>query len=293
MAELQDWFHKYNGYSFSRHRTYNLCRRQYYYRYIARYLLKPLDDLSIPRLKRLGSLQSKYMLAGKLVHDAIERQLKIREHMDLEYAVDELKRQVDSTFNMADETLSEFHNGESVDEDFFSQTKQKGETLLETFFNEIWPPVAKRDYLEHEEFEGFALMDTRVVLKTDYVSRVGDNVVVTDWKTGKVETDADYEFQVGLYLLWAMDKYEKPYDNVRGELAYLSEGYIKPLTFKPEQLEGFAERVISGFREMNATYEIEDFQAKPSPRKCISCQFATICPDSMHKEYLKDSEENL
>jgi CRISPR/Cas system-associated exonuclease Cas4 (RecB family) len=293
VAQLQDWFHKYNGYSFSRHRQYNLCKRTFYYRYIARYLVDP-GTLSVPRLKRLGELNSRYMLQGKLVHDIIEKEIKSLHRgdgMDPVRAKEALVRQVDSHFNLASEVLTEYHNGQSVDEEFFETAREKGQDHLDVFFNDLWPPVAKRDYLEHEEFEEFHLPDVRVILKTDYVSQVGENVVVTDWKTGDPEKDTDHDFQVAIYLLWAMDKYGKPFENVRGELAYLSEGYIKPLTFDQEQLESYGERIVRGFEEMNASYEADAFPPDPRPGKCISCQFATICEDSMHGDYLQGEEE--
>ena len=229
-----------------------------------------------------------------LVHDIIEKQIKSLHRgdgRDQDRARDELVRQVDSHLNLAEEVLTEYHNGLPVEEGFFESAKEAGKKHLDTFFNDLWPPVAKRDYLEHEEFEEFRLDDVRVILKTDYVSQVGENVVVTDWKTGDPEKDTDYEFQVAIYLLWAMDKYGKPYEQVRGELAYLSEGYIKPLTYGPEELEACGQRILDGFNEMNASYELEAFGSDPRPGKCISCQFARICGDSMHEEYLDRPED--
>ncbi len=295
MAQLQDWFHKYNGYSFTRHRLYKLCKRAFYNRYIARYLVEP-GEISVPKLKRLGGLESRYMLAGKLVHDIIEKQIKtltVGGEMDPEGARNELYRKVDATRELAGELLTEHYNGLELDPEFFERSKEKGRTCLNSFYNEIWPPVVKRDYLEHEEFESFDLMDVRVVLKTDYVSsQPGGLVVVTDWKTGSPESDVDYKFQVAIYLLWAMDKYERPFEQVRGELAYLSEGYILPVSFNAEQLESYGEMIVDGFNEMNRDYDIGCFETAPSPGKCISCQFAEVCEESQHMQYLEHRYED-
>jgi len=70
MANLEDWFFKYNAWSFSKHRLWNLCKRAFYYRYIGT-ALKKSSDLDIFKLKRLKDLNSKYVLQGSLIHEAI------------------------------------------------------------------------------------------------------------------------------------------------------------------------------------------------------------------------------
>jgi hypothetical protein len=44
------------------------------------------------------------------------------------------------------------------------------------------------------------------------------------------------------------------------------------------------EIVASDFEIMNTSYEMDGFPADPSPQKCFTCSFASVCPDSRHKD---------
>jgi CRISPR/Cas system-associated exonuclease Cas4 (RecB family) len=69
-------------------------------------------------------------------------------------------------------------------------------------------------------------------------------------------------------------------DNIGTELVFLKSGDVKPYAFFEEQLADTREMIVKEFEAMNATYEYEDFPPKPSPRECLSCRFAEVCPDS-------------
>jgi hypothetical protein len=74
MPTLENWFFRYNAWSYSKHRLFDLCKRSYYYRYIGT-ALKESKDFDIYKLKRLKDLNSKYALEGLLIHGMIENQI--------------------------------------------------------------------------------------------------------------------------------------------------------------------------------------------------------------------------
>ena len=54
---LEDWYHRYNGWSFSKHRLWNLCKRAYYYRYIGTALKESKDlDTTEDRVNGLDQI---------------------------------------------------------------------------------------------------------------------------------------------------------------------------------------------------------------------------------------------
>ena len=88
-------------------------------------------------------------------------------------------------------------------------------------------------------------------------------------------------------LLWAMQYYQKTPIQIRNELAYLKTGMMRQTEFNDEVLETIRKKIVDDFEQMNLNYEMNNYPASPEPRKCISCQFGTVCPESKIKDYLK------
>ncbi|MFP4052094.1 MAG: recombinase RecB, partial [Thermoplasmata archaeon] len=74
MVELEDWFYKYNSWSFSKHRLWNSCKLAYYYQYIGPALKNP-EELDVKILRELKELKNKFALQGILIHEVIEDQI--------------------------------------------------------------------------------------------------------------------------------------------------------------------------------------------------------------------------
>ena len=104
-------------------------------------------------------------------------------------------------------------------------------------------------------------------------------LVLTDWKTGRDDDEYETELQMMAYVLWAMQYYRMRPDDIRTELIFLKTGKVKPYSFFWEQLSELQEMIPKEFAAMNASYDYADFPARPSPRECLSCKFAEICPD--------------
>lgn len=289
MVTLESWFFRYNAWSFSKHRLWNLCKRSYYYRYIGT-ALRESPNFDIYLLKRLKDVNSKFVLQGSLIHEAIENQIA-QCHLGREFSEAGTKAQFSNHLeqfrNTASDTILECYNGLSLDDEFFNYILEDGKEKIKMFFEVIWPQIKDLEYLKHEDFDKFKIGDVEVIVKVDYVSKTKTGIVVlTDWKTGADKEEYESDLQIGTYLLWAMQYYQKSPKDIRSELAYLKTGKMRSYEFNETDLEKIKNKILEEFNSMNSSYEIEAFPTNANPQKCIGCQFGTICPDSKVGEFL-------
>jgi CRISPR/Cas system-associated exonuclease Cas4 (RecB family) len=293
MVKLENWFFKYNAWSFSKYRLWNLCKRSFYYRYIGT-ALRESPNFDIYQLKRLKNINSKYVLQGSLIHEAIENQIA-QHHLGRDFSEDGTKSQFTNRLEQyrktASDTILEYYNGLSHDDEFFNYILEEGKEKIKMFFEVIWPQIKDLEYLKHEDFDKFKIGDVEVIVKVDYVSKTKTGLIVlTDWKTG-ADNNEEYEsdLQIGTYVLWAMQYYQKNASDIRSELAYLKTGKMRPYAFSEDNLEEIKKKIVVNFQKMNRSYEIEDYPTDPNPKKCISCQFGSICPDSKMKDFFNNN----
>ena len=286
MVELSSWFHRYNAWSFTRHRLWNSCRRAYYYRYIGS-ALKRSDDVDIDELKRLKKLSPRMTLKGHLVHEIIENQIvrwAAGQYMSENEAVDRYIEGIEEYQNRAAETLTEYYNGMPVEANFFNGIRTNGIDHLKTFFNVIWPQVEGYKYLRHEKFDGFNVGEVKVVVKVDYVCKSEDDmIIILDWKTGAHREEFESDVQLATYVIWAMHKYNKEPVKIRSEIVHLNTAKRYPYEFSIDELDEIKWKIKVDYREMNRTYEIDDFQAEPMKIKCLTCQFASVCSANINE----------
>lgn len=284
MKKLEDWFYRYNAWSFSKHRLWGLCKRAYYYRYIGT-ALKESEELDIEKLKMLKNLNSRFALQGKLIHEVIENQIGqhyLGRKMSKGVAETQYTQRVDQYRKTPKGILTEYFNGEPVEETFFDTIRKDGLDQISMFFGAIWPQFEDLEYLKHEEFDRFKVGDVKAVVKVDYISKTKDGtLVVTDWKTGADKKEYESDLQLGSYVLWATENYGKEPKEIRSELVYLTTGIMRSYGFSVEQLQEIKKKITEDFKNMNKTFDIKYFKPTSSPKKCLSCQFATVCPQSM------------
>ncbi|MFA6226592.1 MAG: PD-(D/E)XK nuclease family protein [Methanoregula sp.] len=282
MADLDPFFFKINSWSFTKHRVWNRCQRQYYFEYIAPYV-KSAPVVDPEKIRWLKNFTSKFVVQGQLIHDIINKQIQLHcenKPMDLNEAITAFSKKVSQYKNVGGETFTEYHNGEKIANAFFATIDENGKTCLHTFFGK-WPGYQGRECLRHEEYDHFLIGDTSVTVKVDLVGKMLDGtLVLTDWKTGRDDDEYETELQMASYVLWARDYYKKSADEIRTELVFLKTGATKPYAFYEEQLCEAQELIPREFAMMNASYEYGDFPARPSQRECLSCKFAEVCPDS-------------
>jgi len=75
--------------------------------------------------------------------------------------------------------------------------------------------------------------------------------------------------------------YDKSLNEIESELIFLKTKEKKQYYFSEQRLHEVREIIKSEFKEMNASYEYEDFPPMPFPRECLSCRYARICPEAV------------
>lgn len=282
MPELDPFFFKINSWSFTKHRIWNRCQRQYYFEYIAPFV-KSVPIVNPEKIRWLKNFTSKFVVQGQLIHDIIDKQIQYhseKKPMDLTEAINTFSKKVSLYKNVGGEVFSEYHNGEKIPDSFFVAMDENGKTCLHTFFGK-WPDYRSRECLRHEEFDHFSIGDVGVTVKVDFVGRMQNGtIVLTDWKTGRDDDEYETELQMATYVLWAIEYYNLNADEIGTELVFLRTGTTKPIRFFEEQLHEVRQMIPDEFIAMNASYEYEDFPEMPSQRECISCRFAEVCPEA-------------
>lgn len=290
MVELENWFYRYNAWSFSKHRLRDSCKLAYYYRYIGT-ALKSSDEIDIMNLKKLKDLKSRNAIQGIIIHEVLENQMGqhfIGRGINEESAKAQYTQRLEQYRKTAKYTIIEYYNGLPLDEKFFDYARSEGLDKIGMFFGVIWPQFKDLEYLKHEKFDRFTTNDVDCIVKADYVSKTRDDIiVVSDWKTGVDNEGYESELQIGVYVLWAMDYYNTEREKVRSEMVYLTTGVMRPYEFENDRLEAIKSQITEEFEKMNETYEMDYFTPSPEPRKCLGCQFSTVCPHSLAKEALE------
>jgi len=253
--------------------------------------------LDIGLLKKLKKLSPRNVLKGKLVHEIVENQIErhnVGQEMNEDEAIKQYSLWVKQYQKKAKETLSEFFNGESLDNDFFNTIRIDGIDHIQTFFNVIWPQVKEFQYLRHEKFDRFHMGEVNVVVKVDYVCKSEDDtIILLDWKTGAYREDLKYDIQLATYVIWAMRNYKTQPKKIKSELVYLNTGNIYPYDFSIDKLDEIKWKIKVNYREMNRTYEIDNFQPNPTKEKCHSCQFASVCPKRFNSKFTMDHNSKV
>jgi len=294
VVELENWFYIYNNWSFTKHHLWNQCKRAYYYNYICPALKAPVN-IDISEIKKLKKdLTSRSALMGLLVHEVIEQQISqhyLFGRIDERILKEQYSQRLEQYKRNPVEKITEYFNGEDVENAYFDQLLSNGLDQITTFTKIIWPQIRDLEYLQHEKFDRFEVAGVGITVKLDYAGKTDDGkLLLLDWKTGSRTDGNDNEIQIGSYALWAMEKYEYNPEKIRCGLVYLSKGIIKPYVFSMEQLVEIKQKILESSEEMNRNYDIIYFPPNPSPNKCLSCQYSTVCSHTIAKQksFVKD-----
>jgi CRISPR/Cas system-associated exonuclease Cas4 (RecB family) len=284
MAKLQSWFYRYNAWSYTRHRRWEDCKRAYYFNYVG-YALDGPTEINVLKIKELKKLDGRFVVQGKIIHEVIEKFIQAvreRQRFDEDTAKEEFIKQIEAYRINAKSNIVEYVNGMSINQNFFDRARENGLDQLGLFFGVIWPQIASYEYLQHEEFDNFFADSVKAIVKIDYVCRNKDGtVLIYDWKTGSDKEEYESDLQIAAYALWAHHKYGLPLHQIKCNLVYLTSGVIKTHQFTDQQLNEVKALIHSDFKDMNISYEQENYPPTPDSKKCMSCHFATICASAL------------
>jgi len=284
MVKFQNWFHKYNAWSYTKHRLWRECRRAYYYNYIGA-ALEISTEIDIAKIKHLKKLDGRFVIQGKIIHEIIEKFIKdyqSKKKFSEDDAREEFINQIESYRKTAKTSLIEYVNGAEVSEAFFDRARENGLDQLSLFFGVIWPQIENYRYLQHEEFDNFFVDGVKAIVKIDYVCKNDSGeVLIYDWKTGVDNEEYESDLQISAYALWAQHKYGLHPSQIICNLVYLTSGAIKTYQFTDQQLNDLQTLMSSDFRDMNSNYELVNFPPSPNIKVCPGCHFATVCPSAL------------
>jgi hypothetical protein len=237
MPDLQNEF----SWSKSRHEKFKDCRRAYYFAYYGSWGGWEAKPGSVVReLYVLKKLSSRWQWAGSTVHAALKRALArargTGELPALERVLEDTRARARGEWASSRDKsywreasrivgLVEHEYGEAVpDADWKRLYDQVVEGSLRAFYaspvlEEIRRTPRER-WLTVDELDAWAFEGTKIWVAVDFAYRDADGRVhVLDWKTGK-ERGVDH-VQVGIYALYAKQKWGVPTDAVVGGLVYL------------------------------------------------------------------------
>jgi CRISPR/Cas system-associated exonuclease Cas4 (RecB family) len=280
MADLNPKYYEYQTWSYSRHGAFKECRRQYWFEYVSTYDSNQPREL-VTRIWALRKLTSTKFLMGSLVHGSVEEYLtqlgKGRALSEGELQ-DHFLQNVDRIRRSDSGSLAESVNGKPPDPEYFDRISTEGAGQLAMFLRVLWPPLSRNERLSHEKLERIQIGKARVGLKVDLVTRASDGrIFVTDWKTGGDDPRYESRLQLGVYALWAAERFQVPLTQVVTDLAYLKTGKTSGHTLPPEEVERVRETIQTEFATQMTETDRGQNIANPSPARCLSCKYATVC----------------
>ena len=281
---MNTYWRKMFGWSKTRQGLWDGCRLAYYYQYIGKWEGLP-GEPEREKLQRLSKLKKFIFWKGDLIHKVIQNQIDrfrhkepILEEGSKKYFVQEIEEVKQNPRT----TITEAVNGSSIHDDRFEATKSDGLKQLNNFFTIIWPQYRERKLVECERLNSFQVNGTKIWAQVDLVTRTSaDKTIITDWKTGDERwIDEANDEQMGVYMLWATDFFGVPLERVSAELVFLRTCESKSIVRTDDQLQDLKESIMIRAREMLSVETERDFPPDPVERKCLECNFATVCPES-------------
>lgn len=277
---MNSYWRKKFAWSNSRHNAWHECKKQFYFNYI-----KCWDGLGPDKgrdlIWDLKKLQKIPFLKGHLIHEAIK--LQISNHSagrgaSAELATKFFSSRFDNSLKLGGSVIAEFANGFPPGSDEIRKIREDGISQLENFFSVIWPNYQQVKLLGHEGEMKFSVEEIPVSGRYDLFSESNGNYVITDWKTGSEGFDDISEStQMGVYILWASAEKKIPLDRIKAEIVYLRTGNMEVTGRTEHQIDELKEFIKHDSGEMLAIKSETDFPASPSRKRCIGCNFLTIC----------------
>ena len=303
MAELTNDF----TWSKSRHEKFQECLRAYYYQYYGSWggwdapAGSPARELYV-----LKKLSSRWQWAGSVVHAALKRMLERARHtgrfQDLPDLLARTRERARREWSTSREKsywrepsqvpgLVEHEYAEPVpDQEWKRVWDEVIEGSLRAFYaSEVLERLRRTPrerWLAVDELDSWSFEGTKVWVAVDFAFAGADGVVhVLDWKTGK-ERKVDHT-QVGIYALYAEQKWGAPPHGVRGGLVYLAGGTGECVTVAadPSALDACREEMRRSIAAMRARLDddtgnvarLERFPQLSTPESCRRCAFRRPC----------------
>ena len=306
MAEKKEFKNDFS-WSFSRHNTFNTCKRKYYYSYYGSWggWNKDADELS-QTLYMLNKMTSLPMLAGSIVHDEVERTLKMLRYSrnaDQNKSRDNVIKNFKQSWNQSKNKewrdspkwktnlFEHYYNQKPSDENLLDLRDLMLDSIDGFFASDSYrfiQTMSDSQWLAIEDLDSFDIHGAKLWVKLDFAIRHGERVYIYDWKTGRVVKEN--EVQLAVYAIYAQQKWDIDLKLIRLFDVYLNQQLpvkVKPTDRLISSSSDFIKTSIDEMKDLlvdkeNNQTEIEFFPIASEDKEsypCSYCSFQTVCFD--------------
>jgi len=301
VADLENTF----SWSLSRNRTFSDCPRRYWFHYYGSWggWDRGADEVA-QELYRLKNVTNLHLIAGDVVHRAIERTLHLLRN-GAEASVDDTvawcKAEMQKAYRESQQELwrespkrytrlFEHHYGPQPTRDFLVKIARKIGESVRTFFSSTSFAIIKEtdpnEWLAMENLDTFQFEGTKVYAVPDFAVRHRGEVLLFDWKTGR--KDARNNDQLVLYAVFAAAKWGIDIRSIRGAPVYLMNGgNFDSRPVGPEDVARVGDMMRQSIAEMKSRLDdeannvaVKDKFAPTPGFVCRSCSFRGVCPEA-------------
>jgi|GEM_PF-3591255 len=274
-----------HSWSRSRQSLLETCPREYYYQYVKAYDVEYNDILKITKRMQKNMNKIKF-LPGNIVHGAIKRQFdqlaRGRDVSGPDHALRYVSRVINEIMEEPRRFIIEASNGKEISDEEISRMEKEIEMQVKIFFNEFFDFYKDLEIITHEEYCNVVLDGYKFYLKPDLITKSGNSTVyITDWKTNSKYSDAIDDWQMKLYILWALEEEVSDLDHLRAEVVFLDIGESKEFKTTQEELDTFKKELVTKSKELYECIDSKsggaDFPKCEDEEVCISCGFKAYC----------------
>ena len=134
--------------------------------------------------------------------------------------------------------------------------------------------------------ESISWKGIKIYVIPDYAYRTGAQFHIHDWKAGRVKES--HREQLGLYALWAREKFRASPEETFLYVEYLNEGQVAPFQMIAEDFQALETRIEASVAEMteyladfdrarNEPLPKEEWELAADPASCKNCNFYELC----------------
>lgn len=279
-----------NWYAWSRSRQslLNTCPRKFYYRYVKFYNVDYGDTLKDIK-KMLDHMYEFKFLLGSIVHGAIKRQFdqlsRGRPAPGYDAAINYVSRVISDIMDNPDEYIIEALNGKEIKGKEISKIGTEAKKLIDIFFNEIFDSYKNLEIITYDQdYQKINIEGDIFWLVPDLITKSNDErVFITDWKTDSSFSDAIDDWQMKLYILWALEEGLSDMDHLNAEVVFLDTGESKDYNTTQQEIDSFKRELVKKSKELfeyvNSRSGEADFDKCEKEEICLSCGFKSYCDE--------------
>jgi len=276
---------EWHSWSRTRESLLETCPRAYYYQYIGSYDQRYNDIL--PTTKRMikNMHNIKYLL-GDLIHEAIKNQFdqisRGRPFVNSKAVLNYVSRRITEIKKNKEKNIVEAMNGKAISDTDLIEIGEEAKRQLNIFFNEFIDSYKDLQIITHEEYCKIDINGHTFWVVPDLITKSDDGrIYITDWKTDSTYSDAIDEYQMKMYILWALEEGISDLDHLRAEVVFLDIGKSEEFKTTKEEIESFKKELIFKSTELYEKIDSksgkDDFNKCDNEEICNSCGFKSSC----------------